>query len=302
MGIISDHTSHTKRSFFHYLPFSQEDRQLGMVCTTAGNIEVEPNTSYPPRKQQHPPLFRQVAEGRTLPEFQLVYITQGQGIFETAGTTYTVLPGSLLLLLPGIRHRYKPDYAIGWHEYWVGFYGDFFSNLLQRGILSKDRVFFDIGLHNSIVSIFSQILDEVSVQQPLYQFKACAGILSLIAEMLTHQRRQGQPTYYQKIVEKAKYLMESNSARAINISDIAEQIGVSISRLTEIFKTYTSMTPYQYYLHIKMHEAKSLLEEEGVSVKEVAYQLGFDDQYYFSRLFKHKTGIAPSKWKSFIHQ
>jgi AraC-like DNA-binding protein len=288
--------------FLHYFPYSEEDEKLGMVCTTAGDIDVLPNTVYPPNKSAHPMIFRQVAEGRTLPEFQLVYVSNGEGIFAAGGKTYTVIPGSLLLLLPGMKHFYKPVYEIGWHEYWAGFNGSFFTRLLEEGILSQEHVFFEIGLRDCILTIFNQIFDEVRTQRPLYQLKACSGILTLIAEMLAYKRRKEQPNYYQKIVEKAKYLMESNIYGDINISGIAEQLNISTSRFNEIFKTYTSMTPYQYYMHIKIHHAKSILEQEDLSIKEVAFKLGFEDQYYFSRVFKNKTGITPSAWKHFIYQ
>jgi AraC-like DNA-binding protein len=300
-GMEND-SGETGDSFLHYLPYSEEDEKIGMVCTTAGNVEVKPHTVYPPNKNKHPALFRQVAEGRILPEFQILYITRGEGIFGVENRTYKVSPGILLLILPGVKHFYKPIAEIGWHEYWVGFKGGFFSTLAEKRILSGEHVFFDIGLHNDIVSIFHGILREVRTQQPLYQLKACSGILSLIAEMLTRERRSEQPNYYQKIVEKAKYLMETNVFKDINVSSISEQIGVSPSKLNEIFKTYTSMTPYQYYIHIKIHKAECLLEEDKVTVKEVAFQLGFEDQYYFSRLFKNKTGVAPSDWKKYIRQ
>jgi AraC-like DNA-binding protein len=117
--------------------------------------------------------------------------------------------------------------------------------------------------------------------------------------VLTRERRNTEPSLYQQTVEKAKYLMESNVFSAINLPVISEQLGISTSRLNEIFKTYTSMTPYQYYIHIKIHKAESLLEEE-LPVKEVAYKMGFEDQYYFSRLFKNKTGVSPSDWKNFV--
>ncbi|MDR0590092.1 MAG: AraC family transcriptional regulator [Spirochaetaceae bacterium] len=287
-------------SFLHYLPYSEEDDRLGMVCTTAGCIKVAPNTVYPPHKNEHPLLFRQVAESRILPEFQLVYITEGQGGFSITDRTYNVSPGSMLLILPGIRHTYKPVYEIGWHEYWVGFKGDFFFNMIRQDLLSQGHLFFDLGLRDTIILAFNNIFDEVRAQRPLYQLKACVGILSLLTEMLTHERRKEQPNYYQTIVERAKCLMESNVYGTINLSHISQKIGISTSRLNEIFKTYTSMTPYQFYIHIKIHKAESLLEQENVSVKEVAYKLGFEDQYYFSRLFKNKTGIAPSVWKKFV--
>jgi AraC-like DNA-binding protein len=284
----------------HYLPYSEEDEKLGMLCTTAGSTMVQPGVVYPPRKNDHPAIFRTVAVGRVLPEFQIVYISAGEGVFTSGDQTYNVNPGSVLLILPGLKHSYHPLLETGWHEYWVGFKGAYFLGLIKEGHFSPYQVFFQIGLHDSILSLFNLIIDEVQAQRPLYQIKACAAILSLIAEVLTKDRRKEQLNSYQKTVEKAKYLMESNVFSAIDLSSISDQLGISTSRLNEIFKTYTSMTPYQYYIQIKIYKAESLLEQQDLSVKEVAHKIGFEDQYYFSRLFKNKTGVSPSEWKNYV--
>ena len=290
-----------ERSFFHYLPYSEEDEKLGMLCTTAGSTVVQPGVIYPPQKDDHPALFRTVAEGRILSEFQMVYVTEGEGVFSSGGNDYRVSPGCVMLILPGIKHMYRPLFETGWHEYWVGFKGGYFFQLLEEGRLSEDHVFFKMGLHDSILSFFNQIFDEVRDQRPLYQLKTCALILSLIAEVLTRERRKEQTNFYEKIVARAKCLMESNVYSAINLPAISEQLGVSTSRLNEIFKTYTSMTPYQYFIQIKIHKAESLLEQEDISIKEAAFRMGFEDQYYFSRLFKNKTGVSPSDWRKFVY-
>jgi AraC-like DNA-binding protein len=289
-----------KDLFLHYLPYSEEDEKLGMLCTTAGFARVLPGAVYPPQKEDHPAIYRPVAVDRILPEFQLVYVSAGEGVFTSGDVSYSVNPGSVLLVLPGIKHSYHPHFDIGWHEYWVGFKGAYFSGLIKEGRFSPDQVFFQIGLHDSIVSLFNLIFDEIKAQRPLYQIKACAAILSLIAEVLTRDRRKEELNSYQKIVEKAKYLMESNVFSEIDLSSIADQLGISTSRLNEIFKTYTSMTPYQYYIQIKIYKAENLLKQQDLSVKEVAHRMGFEDQYYFSRLFKNKTGASPSEWKNYM--
>ncbi|MDR1505891.1 MAG: helix-turn-helix domain-containing protein [Treponema sp.] len=288
--------------FLHYLPYSKEDEKLGMVCTTAGSVEVPPGTEYPPRKTEHPFHFRSVDTGRILPEYQLVYITRGEGTFSAGEKTWEAKSGSAFLVLPGLRHRYGPSQSVGWHENWVGFKGSYFNKLAKEGFLTEEHVFFTPGLSEFANSLFDRIFDEVRRQKPLYQMKACSAVLALLWEILSRSRRQDQPDIYEKIVEQAKYLMTSNTYGAINIPSIAAQIGISTSRLNEIFKQFTSMTPYQYYIHIKIHKAEDLLVQEEISVKEAAWRMGFDDQYYFSRLFKNKTGIAPSDWKKYSGQ
>ncbi|MDR2785513.1 MAG: AraC family ligand binding domain-containing protein, partial [Treponema sp.] len=185
-------------AILHYLPFSEEDEKLGMVCTTVGNVDVPPYVEYPPNKNDHPAIFRNVAEGRTLPNPHIIYITRGKGTFETEGKSYTVSPGSAFFLLPGIKHRYKPELETGWHEYWVGFQGKNFSKIMEEGPFSREYVFSEIGLYNSIIATFNMIIDEVKTQAPLFQLKACAGILSLIAEILARNRRKDQMNNYQR--------------------------------------------------------------------------------------------------------
>ena len=57
------------------------------------------------------------------------------------------------------------------------------------------------------------------------------------------------------------------------------------------------MSPTEYQQSIRINEAKFLLEQGRMSVQEVARSVGIEDQYYFSRLFKARTGIAPSLWR-----
>ena len=292
----------TEGSFFRYLSCDTENKTPCMFCTTAGSNNVKPGTVYPNpvRKYDHPARFRPVASGRILSEFQLLYITEGEGVFRSDGTTYQVKPGSALLLLPDVKHSYFPLPETGWHEYWVGFKGAFFLELIETGCFSREKVFFNVGLHDSILSLYNQIFEEVLYQRPLYQIRVCTSILSLITEVLDRERCRDIPEFYQQIVEKAKLLMEANIFGTINLPDIANQLGISTSHLHKIFKTYTSMTPYQYFILIKMQKAENLLSREGVSVKEAASQLGFNNQYHFSSLFKNKIGISPLKWTKYI--
>ena len=63
------------------------------------------------------------------------------------------------------------------------------------------------------------------------------------------------------------------------------------------FKAWSGQSPIQYFIHMKIQRACYLLDSTAMSVKEVAATLGYDDMYYFSRLFKKVLGIAPSDYR-----
>ena len=73
--------------------------------------------------------------------------------------------------------------------------------------------------------------------------------------------------------------------------------GVYVSRL---FKRYTKETPYQMLTRLKVTYAANLILRENLSVKQVGAQVGFDDPYHFSRVFKRVNGLSPKRYATFI--
>ncbi len=110
--------------FFHYLPVSGDAMRWGIYVTGAGRGVISVGQEYPPAS--HPSLYRlDWRRGRTLPEFQVILIAEGHGVFESAQTgVRRVDPGTLLFLLPDVWHRYRPDVATGWTERWLSFNGE----------------------------------------------------------------------------------------------------------------------------------------------------------------------------------
>jgi AraC-like DNA-binding protein len=289
------------RDFSMYLTWSDDDEKCQLVCTDAGMASVPPGSPYPPNSNGHPSAFKSVATGRTINEYQLVYITRGQGSFQSGSQRFDVAAGSVLAIFPGLRHAYRPDPQTGWDEYWVGFQGAHVDRLRDSGFHIPQRCCFPVGLHQSLVAIFDDIFATVTVQEPYYQFKAGALILLLLSEVLGRSRKAEQDGGAAALVEQAKLAMQQAVDTALRIDSIAGQLGVSMDRFYGAFKDYTGMTPYQYFIQLKINKAKRLLDAESASVKAVALSLGFEDPYYFSRLFKKKTGMAPSTWGG-VHQ
>ncbi|MBL4676609.1 MAG: helix-turn-helix transcriptional regulator [Mucilaginibacter sp.] len=74
------------------------------------------------------------------------------------------------------------------------------------------------------------------------------------------------------------------------------QVGYSWFR--KAFKSYTGLSPGQYYIQLKIERAKELLNNPEIPIKQIAYDLRFDNYYYFSKMFKEKTGTAPTYYRN----
>jgi AraC-like DNA-binding protein len=123
---------------------------------------------------------------------------------------------------------------------------------------------------------------------------------SLIGHLLAHitslVQQYGPDSAHERIVQKAKFLLADNVDSHLDIAWLSRSVGLGYSRFRQMFKKYTGVSPYQYFLDLKITRAKELLQTRQHSVKEIAHMLSFDDPYYFSHLFKKKTGHPPSEW------
>ena len=81
--------------------------------------------------------------------------------------------------------------------------------------------------------------------------------------------------------------------------DLAAEQGISYSLFRHTFKQHSGLSPKAYLIELRIERARSLLTGTSLSVKEVADQLSFETPYYFMRLFKNKTGMTPTQWRTY---
>ena len=92
-------------------------------------------------------------------------------------------------------------------------------------------------------------------------------------------------------------LFRSNYNQDISIENYAQTRGMSVSWFIRNFKKYTGMTPMQFIVSLRVNNAQILLEQTNYSIYEIAKIVGYDDQLYFSRLFRKQKGVSPSQYR-----
>lgn len=88
-----------------------------------------------------------------------------------------------------------------------------------------------------------------------------------------------------------------NYNQDISIENYAPTRGMSVSWFIRNFKKYTGMTPMQFIVSLRVNNAQILLEQTNYSIYEIAKIVGYDDQLYFSRLFRKQKGVSPSQYR-----
>jgi len=101
-----------------------------------------------------------------------------------------------------------------------------------------------------------------------------------------------------KRVEKIIQMMRDDVRGELSLSAFAQSVNLSVWRLCHIFKSDVGMPPIRYLRLLRMERAKGLLESSFLSVKEIAFQVGLNDESHFVRDFKSTYGFSPALYRS----
>lgn len=288
-----------EQNTYKYLPISKTDQDWGLFITTAGQALTSPGSIYP--APVHPSRYLiSWDKGRVLDEYQLVFITDGKGEFESdkAGKK-AIESGDLIINFPGIRHRYRPSIKQGWKEYWVGFKGDYADRLFEKKFFQPNKPIISIGKNEEILQSFLTILNYIQNEPVGVQQLLSAEVIMILAKLLAAQKSgQVNNSHIEKNIQKAKFEMLEHLGSEINCPELASSLNMGYEYFRRCFKKITGLAPHQYHLQLRINRAKELLSGSDLSVKEISNELGFENQYYFSRIFSKKTGKAPTFWRN----
>ena len=284
-----------------YLAVNPVDLQWGTAVNSAGFQEIAPGMNYPPRNHPSRYVFT-VGSGRVLEEYQLLYITEGKGRFscETLGRNKSIQveSGMMFLLFPREWHSYHPDKQTGWKEYWIGFNGSFMDNLIEKKFFSKDRPVFKVNIHEDIVALYNEAITAAVKQESGFQ-QLLAGIVGRLLSLAYFYDRNSQfeESDTAKKISQAKVMIQDSFAD-ISPEEIASRLCISYSSFRKTFKEYTGFSPARYISEVRMGKAKELLTNTSLSIKEVAYRVGYNNHDYFFTAFRHMTGRTPAEYRA----
>lgn len=285
------------RENLKYLIVNEEDIKWGLTVSTVGHQNVPANSVYPIDK--HPQQYMSPKSGRVLHEYQLLYIPNGKGTFETSSFPKTELEeGTMFLLFPGEWHAYSPDRQTGWDEYWIGFEGVNIDNRVKSGFFQKESPLFQVGINEEIVELYQKAIEAASQQRAGYQIVLAGIVNHLLGLAFALNKNQSiENSEGAEQIQKAKLFIQEHIDQPITPEQVCEFITMGYSSFRKAFKTQTGFSPAQYILEAKLTRAKHLLSNTGKSVKEIAFELSFENAEYFSTIFKRKTDMTPLQYR-----
>ena len=101
-------------------------------------------------------------------------------------------------------------------------------------------------------------------------------------------------------IEEILHFIHEHYQQHLSVTHIANHFKIERRHLAYIFKRYTGMSPLNYLTEYRIRRSKELLRQEDYSITKVAELVGFEDNLYFSRIFKKRTGYSPSAYREAV--
>ncbi|WP_165953120.1 AraC family transcriptional regulator [Pedobacter changchengzhani] len=285
-------------NFYKYFPSSDKGCDWGLNVLSVGCSRVLPNEIYP--NPSHPSHHNFTWEmGRVLQEYALVYIVNGTGILETETLKEEITDGTVFMIFPDERHRYKPDNQKGWDEYWISFNGDYIEKLIEEHLFSKTDPMFQLGFNEQMLQLFASVVHIAKDENKGYQAVISSATIHILGILhgFKQQQNHDKDSISDLTVKKAKILFRHKVLEITDPKAIADELEVGYSWFRKVFKENTGISPGQYFIQLKTQKAKELLVNQQYSIKEIAYILKFESPFYFSKLFKQKTLFTPLQFR-----
>ena len=239
-------------------------------------------------------------------EFILIYCLEGHGWIELETERHELVPNSYFIIPRKTAHKYGAKKEDPWAIYWIHFTGinakylyDKYRNanasvedisMVVQIPFEEQRIEYFNGIISLLESGYSREIVEyvnISVWQLLSSF--------IYNDIFSKVRYQNNET---NIVDRAINYMKDNITESISVDELANYLNYSSSYIYASFKKETGYSPINYFNHLKIQRACQFLSFTDLSIKEISFELGFKDPFYFSRLFKQLMELSPTDYRT----
>lgn len=230
--------------------------------------------------------------------FLLHHIISGTGYYKFHNETYELQAGDTFLIYPFEEITYYADSANPWEYAWVGFAGTDAKTILKASGFTPDNpIIYQASnadyIRRQLIHIYeargSELYSAVEMTGRLYT--TLSGFLHKEGSLSVTPK-----TSYDSYAKKAIEFIHTNYSYPINVSDIAQYVGISRSHLFRAFQETMECSPKEYLTSFRINQACILLLHSDLSITAVGRSVGFEDSLNFSKAFKKATGYAPSKY------
>ncbi len=241
---------------------------------------------------------------RILSEHDLLYIYSGEQAIAQDDENFTLQTGDIILLRSGSHHWGTSPCSVNMRSLFIHFNvlpGDRGEKFLTREEIEAQNseiilpTVVHCGQENTVTKTINEIISIYWSHRPNKERRLTLMLNLLLDELAAISRadESRQEEWSVAVISMFRRYPE----RMFSLEEIAESVQMNVRTLSARFREITGESVHQYQLNMKLEAAYKALRGGNRTVKDVAMSFGFNDAYYFSRLFKKKFGMSPKQVK-----
>ncbi|ASA19940.1 AraC family transcriptional regulator [Paenibacillus donghaensis] len=254
---------------------------------------------YFPRALHH---YRERPDGSAA--YIVIYCVEGSGWYRLDGQRRQSLHKGCAVVIPAyMAHEYASSEEQPWSIYWWHMRGEQVADFFTGFNRHSEPILIPALKSLKLIELFEEcymLLDKgYSLRSIIYVSQLACHLAAILAfSQLAPSAGTGPQQRAKHDIDRTLTFMSGHLEQTVTLKELAAQANLSVPHFTQLFKQATGYPPIDYYLRLKIQLACQHLDLTGQSIKEISLRLGFQDPYYFSRLFKKIMGLPPTEYRN----
>ena len=234
---------------------------------------------------------------KDFPYYSIEFVAKGKGTAVLKGQKFDLVPGTIFSYGPRISQVITTDPNDLMTKYFIDFTGNAANKMLKQHI-SPPGTAIRINRPDEIAQILDNIINH-GISDSSYRSMICSTLLEYLIFRIAETRVTEETEFSRAFVtyQDCRQHVKENFTELNSLQEVADACNIDNAYLCRLFKRFDTQSPYQYLIHLKMAYAAESLQSPDILIKEIAYKLGFDDPFHFSRVFKKTFGISPQAFR-----
>lgn len=230
------------------------------------------------------------------------YVTNGSGrvYIKSTDQKTTINENEGFLITPGTTSSYKADGFSPWSYYWIEFNGIKARNFMSNADLTREHCHFKNeknGSPDDLINIFENIIKASKSQEPFI----IGQVYLLLNKLIENSGTDINSTNIEVnniYIREALTFIGNNYQHNLSVNEIAKHCNISRTHLSRLFKKELAISPSQYLINFRLNKSSELLKDNTLSIKNIAENVGYSNQFNFSSAFKRKFKTTPTEWRN----
>ena len=230
----------------------------------------------------------------------LMLCVEGGGWCRFGGRHWRLRTGQVVVVPCGVPHAYGTTKERPWSIYWAHFNGRLVMDYLRMMAWSRSQPVSAVQNAGELSFHFESMLSLLATGYGPGNLAALSTAFAHVLALIGLNRVTGGEDARDSAaaVRDTIGFMRQSLARKLKLSDMARVAGLSVAHYSALFRRQHGYPPLAFFLRMKIQEAGQQLVTGSEPVNAIASRLGFDDAFYFSRMFKQITGEAPAHYRA----